>query len=201
MPLPAENAYWDRIASRCISMTGREVSFSDNSYKRPNQVKHLLRYDWVGHKILEIGTGNGIIGGILHLLTGSDFAYTGTELSEQFRRFSKNVFQLDTVNADVRELPGNGYSRIIAFDSLEHVRPEHREEGYRKIFEVAALGAKLFIHYSYGVSVHDKDFDHPFGLFDLECIEAAGFTLMTYDRTTCAHPAGPIDYAFVTFSK
>lgn len=201
MPLAAEKDYWDTVASKSVKMGPDGWEWSDNSWKRPHQLSRLLKFDFYKHKILEIGTGNGIIGGMLRMTSGDCFNYTGTELSEKFRQWAKSVYQLNTVCADVRELPGEGYTRIIAFDSLEHVRPEHREEGYKKIASVAAPGCLLFIHYSHGYSAHNQEFDHPFDVNEIVRIQAAGFTLLSYERYICHHPAGDIPYVFVVMER
>lgn len=197
MPLAREMEYWEGIAQKSLP----DGHIVDNSWKRPHQLKRLLEYSWMDEKVLEIGTGNGIMAGALRLIIGGHWDYTGTELSELFRRAAKRAFFLNTVQADVREIPGAGYTRIVAFDSLEHVRPEHRQEGYARIYGAAAKGALLFIHYSYSESHHDKEFDHPFGLKDLLDLEAAGFALVKYDRYVCDHRHGPLDYAFVVMRK
>lgn len=201
MALPAEEAYWDTIADKSVHMDEKAWVYSDNSWKRPHQLQRLLAYNLHEQKILEIGCGNGVIGGVIRYIAGDKFSYIGTELSAKFRKWCRGVHQLNTACADVRELPGEGYTRIIAFDSLEHVRPEHREDGYKKIAKVAAPGALLFIHYSHGESFHDKEFDHPFGLDDIVRIQNAGFTLKTYERYVCKHPNGDIPYVFVVMER
>ncbi len=198
MPLPREVEYWEERASLVVNERG---IIGDNVWKRPGQLQRLLRYDWLDQKVLEIGTGNGIIAGALQVAVEGRWDYLGTELSQKFRKASRAMFQLETVQADVREITGEGYTRILALDSLEHVRPEHREEGYQKIASVSADGAFLFIHMSYSPSAHDKEFDHPFGLSDLVCLEAVGFRLMNYERYICKHPSGDLDYAFVVMQK
>lgn len=200
MPLQTESEYWDVIADKSVRISGPERVFTDNSWKRPNQLKNLMAYEWVREKILEIGVGNGVIGGVLRCLAGGG-SYTGTELSDKFIEWNGRMYGLNVVKADVREIPGKDYTRIVAFDSLEHVRPEHREEGYRRIYEVAAKGGLLFLHFSYGESFHDKEFDHPFGTDDLVRLEKVGFTLQKYERTICKHPNGDIPYVFVVMSK
>lgn len=198
MPLEREMDYWEHVADRALP-NGHLI---DNSWKRPHQLRRLLKYTWIDEKVLEVGTGNGIVAGSMRLLVGGHWEYLGTELASRFRHSAANMFFLNTVEADVREIPGAGYTRIIAFDSLEHVRPEHRQEGYERIHSAAADDALLFIHYSYSQSHHDKEFDHPFGLSDLLDIEKTGFSLIEYDRYEVDHPkAGTLDYAFVVMRK
>ena len=168
MPLSSEIAYWDGVADKIVR--GNSI-IKDNIWKRRHQLQRLLEYGWIDENVLEIGVGTGIVAGALKLIALNNMKYIGTELSEKFRECTKASFHLDTVKADVRELPGTGYSRIIALDSLEHVRPEHRAEGYSRIASVAAKDALLFIHYSKSLSLHDKEFDHPFGLPDIVALE------------------------------
>lgn len=198
MPLEREIEYWEKIAKPITSEQGLKA---DNLWKRRHQMQRLLRHPWLQHKVLEIGVGNGVIGGSLNLVLQGNWDYLGTELSPHFRKCAASVFQLKTVGADVRELPGEGYSRIIALDSLEHVRPDHREEGYAKIASVAAKDCLLFIHYSHSESHHNKEFDHPFGLEDLTRLEKVGFSLRTFERYPCEHPNGTLDYVFAVMQK
>jgi hypothetical protein len=200
VPLQTEVDYWESRAKNCVDPDRHAMA--DNIWKRPEQIRRLLKYDFIDQKVLEIGVGNGLISGAIRMLVGGVWKWTGTELSPRFARYAAQMFGLmDIVQADVREIPGDGYTRIIALDALEHVRPEHRGDGYRRIAEVAADGALLFIHFSWGKSAHEKEFDHPFGLSDIVALEGAGFTLMSYERYTVAHPKGPIDYAFVVMRK
>lgn len=198
MPLHREIAYWEKVSAPLISEDGIKA---DNLWKRRHQVERLLRHTWLGENVLEIGVGNGVVAGALQTIVQSQWSYVGTELSENFRKSVASIFQLRTVQADVRELPDGKYTRIIALDSLEHVRPEHRAEGYARMAAVAAPGCKLFIHYSHSESFHDKEFDHPFGLTDLLELEKAGFKLRTFERYVCAHPNGALDYVFTVLER
>lgn len=198
MPLPSEVAYWEERSKLCV---GQQGLLADNYFKRPHQIRRLLEYNWIGEKVLEIGVGNGMVAGALKVAVQGHWNYLGTELSANFRQAAQATFQLDTVEADVREIPGDGYTRILALDSLEHVRPEHRADGYARLAAVAAPDALLFIHLSRSPSYHDKEFDHPFGLADLAQLEAVGFTLNNYERYICPHPAGALDYAFVVMQR
>lgn len=198
MPLSREVDYWETCASKLVSDKGL---LADNVYKRPQQLQRLLQYNWIKENVLEIGAGNAMIAGALKVSIQGQWSYLGTELAEGFRRHAAAAFQLVTVEADTREIPGDGYTRILALDSLEHVRPEHREEGYKRIASVAADEALLFIHLSRSPCSHDKEFDHPFGLSDLTMLESVGFVLNSYERYKCDHPAGDLDYAFVVMQK
>lgn len=199
MALSRECDYWDTIADKSVNLGSR--SFADNSWKRRHQIARLMAYSWLDEKILEVGVGNGLVANALKMVCADTFNYTGTEMSPKFMEWAKKVHSLNVVQFDVREIPGDGYTRIIALDSLEHVRPEHRPEGYKRIYDVAADGALLFIHYSHGISHHDKEFDHPYGLSDLVELEKVGFTLQKYDRYKCEHPSGDIPYVFVVMRK
>lgn len=198
MPLLSEVEYWEKRSKLVVNEQG---IIADNVYKRPLQLRRLLDYNWINEKVLEIGVGNGVIAGTLQAAVQGHWSYLGTELAPGFRQVARSIFQLDTVGADVREIPGSGYTRILALDSLEHVRPEHRAEGYARISAAAADGALLFIHLSRSPSYHDKEFDHPFGLPDLVMLESAGFVLNRYERYTCKHPNGNLDYAFVVMQR
>lgn len=198
MPLASEVAYWEGVSKPLICEQGIKA---DNLWKRRHQVERLLRHTWMGEKVLEIGVGNGIVAGTIQMTIQGHWKYIGTELSENFRKSVASMFQLCTVEADVRELPEGQFTRIIALDSLEHVRPEHRDEGYARIAAVSAPGCKLFVHYSHSQSFHDKEFDHAFGLVDVVALEGVGFKLRTFERYVCAHPNGPLDYVFAVLEK
>lgn len=198
MPLASETAYWEHVSKPLISENGIKA---DNLWKRRHQVERLLRYTWLEQKVLEIGVGNGIVAASIQMTVQALWDYIGTELSENFRKSVASMFQLKTVEADVRELPDGPFTRIIALDSLEHVRPEHREEGYARIAAVAAPGCLLFLHYSHSQSHHVKEFDHAFGLEDLTRLEGVGFKLRNFERYACAHPNGALDYVFAVLQK
>jgi hypothetical protein len=198
MPSQAEEVYWDSVAELAVG----EGRVFDNVWKRPMQTQRLLKYDFYRKKVLEIGVGNGKVAGCVSNLIGGNWSYIGTELSSTFRQFAHDMYGLETVCADVKELPDGPFDRIIAFDSLEHVRPDDRSEGYARIAKVAAPGCLLFIHYSLGISCHDKEFDHPFGLDDIVAISRAGFRLKNFEEYDCLHKkAGVIPYVFVVMER
>lgn len=198
MPRPKEIEYWNRVSQ----VTVRDGALrADNVWKRPHQIRRLLEYSWQDQVVLEIGTGNGVVAAALQISCETLWKYIGTELSEHFRAFAKAAFQLQTIEADVTELPAGPFTRIIALDSLEHVHPDMREDGYARIAAVAATDALLFIHYSHSQSYHDTNFDHPFGLNDIVRLEQMGFALQRYERYVCGHPNGDLDYSFVVMKK
>jgi cyclopropane fatty-acyl-phospholipid synthase-like methyltransferase len=198
VPSSREVAYWEEVADKSVG----NGNYFDNVWKRPMQLQRLLKYEFYGRRVLEIGTGNGKVAGTISMLLGNNWNYVGTELSGTFRDFARDVHGLRTIAADVKELPDGKFERIIAFDSLEHVRPEDRPAGYARMATVAAPGCLLFIHYSNGVSHHDKEFDHPFGLADIVEIERAGFRLKSFEEYDCHHEKiGAIPYVFVVMER
>jgi hypothetical protein len=198
VPLAREVDYWGAMANKCVD--GDKI-LKDNVWKRPEQLQRLLKYSWIDKRVLEIGVGNGAIAGaIKHVLLGN-WNYVGTELGKGFRDYANTVYQLGVIEADVRELPEGPFDRIIALDSLEHVKPEHREIGYLRMANVAAPGCLLFIHFSKSMSLHDKEFDHPFGLSDIQALEDVGFSMKTYERYDVPIRNELLDYVFVVMQK
>lgn len=198
MPLQTEVEYWHDVSKSLVD--GNQL-LKDNIWKRPEQIHRLLKYPWIDKRVLEIGVGTAVIAGCMkHVLLGN-WQYVGTELGKGFREHAKALYDLDVLEADVRELPDGQFERIIALDSLEHVRPEHREAGYRRMAYVAAPGCLLFIHYSRSVSLHEKEFDHPFGLGDLMALEKVGFVLNSYERYPCLVKGKTLDYVFLVMQK
>lgn len=175
----AEVDYWDKMAKERIFTDG---GILDNPIKRVPMVRAMLAYPWAGTKVLEIGIGAGLTAGALKFLTAGTMKYLGTDLSPAFVANAPR-FGLKAVQADVTKLPGeNGeYDRVIALDSLEHVRPEDREAGYAEISRVMAPRGLLFINIPLSESHHVDEFDHGFGLDDLVRIADAGLSLEKYD--------------------
>lgn len=198
MPLKTEVDYWHEVSTKFVD--GNNL-LKENLWKRWEQFPRLMKYDWMDKRVLEIGVGTGAVAGMLQLALMGNWEYIGTELGKGFRDFAKNVYHLKVIEADVRELPDGPFDRIIALDSLEHVRPEHREIGYKRIAQIAAPGCLLFIHLSRSQSLHDPEFDHPFGLQDLSSLESVGFVLNSYERYPCLVQGKNLDYAFVVMQK
>lgn len=198
----AEVDYWETMATQRIFRGG---GIMDNPIKRVPMLKHMLGYSWAGHKVLEIGIGAGLTAAALYFLTAGTMKYLGTDLSKAFCENAAR-FGLNAVQADVTKLPGEDgtYTRVIALDSLEHVRPEDREAGYREISRVMAPTGRLFINIPLSESNHVDEFDHGFGLVDLLGLETAGLKLESYNYYKTAHPTDETktrEYAMAVMKK
>lgn len=201
MPESREIEYWDKVSETYVADRGIKA---DNYFKRVEQIRRLLEHAWEKEDVLEIGCGNAMIAGVLKMMFLGNINYTATELSNRFIKNARKTFGLDVHQIDVRELhrlEKNKFSRIIAFDSLEHVRPGHRELGYHQIASMAKKGCKLFIHYSDSPCSHDPEFDHPFGLEDISALEGVGFRLNSFERYDCYNPAGNLNLVFLVMEK
>lgn len=192
-----EVKYWDGVAS---SIT-KDGAVRDNWLKRQFIGQFLLKCNWCGERVLEIGTGCGASAAMVGVACGRTWDYTGTELSPLFGSIARENFGLNVIQADVLSLPEGPFTRIIALDSLEHVRRDDREQGYRNIAERLAPGGLLLINMPCHRSSHDEDFDHGFDLVDLARLEAEGLRLSKYDRYQIAYGGGRRDYAFVGMVK
>lgn len=202
MPESREVEYWEDQANQKVTDDG---VVRDNVFKRPEQLKRLLKYNWIGENVLEVGHGNAMIAGALKVSVQAKWNYIGTELSPKFQKHAKAAFNLRSEQLDITELhqlPHRGeFTRIIAFDSFEHVKPSDREIGYQQVSSMAAKGALLFIHYSDSPCSHDPEFDHPFGLDDLLALQDVGFKLNSFERYEGYNPAGNLNLVFLVMEK
>ncbi len=175
----AESDYWDVQADK------RFKYVSDNSWKRAAIVHRLLTVEWVDKRILEIGVGFASVAAVLRIIFLDNFKYIGTDVSPIFCQKAKDFFDVDVVNTDIINLPvtENGFNRIIALDSLEHVKPEDRPEGYRRLGFVMAPDATMFINMPLEETHHDLEFDYPFGNNDLvQIAEASNSRIVKYEE-------------------
>lgn len=178
-----EAEYWDRVAKDGRVHEGMVI---DNIYKRQVIVGRLmLACEWSDQKVLEIGVGMGQAAATMRVVLLGRWKYTGTELSEEFLRAARDAYGLNMVRTDATNLPGNDgeYTRVMCLDSLEHVHPEDREDGYKEIARVTAKGGLLLINMPLAEDqFHEEEFDHPFGLDDLHRIEKQGFRMKSFER-------------------
>lgn len=178
-PFGAE--YWDNVARTALA--GGFIL--DNQHKRELILAHLMRESWIGQRVLEIGVGTGVTAAALTVTSLNYRRYVGTDCSAEFCRCAQENFNLSVVHTDVRSLPriDGGFTRVIALDSLEHVPPEHRAQGYAEIGAAMAPNAKMLVNMPLGHSYHSDDFDFPFGLDDiLALMRTAGLELRLYEE-------------------
>ena len=161
---PEEAAYWDEVAVNRI-----DGKLRDNIYKRVRLMAKLLEEPLIGARILEIGTGHGLTVAVVNLLTLANIRYTGTDVSKKFCDYVEKRWKLPMLHCDVRSIPVEDHSSDIiwAFDSLEHVRPNDREEGYNEINRILKVPGLIMLNVPLSDSKHDPQFDHSFDESDL----------------------------------
>lgn len=191
-----EEAYWDGVAASVIHGDG----VKDNWLKRQLLNQYLSKCLWSGQKVLEIGVGAGINASLLSISCGHDWDYIGTDVSPRFVEYARG-FGLNVIQADVLSLPEGPFTRILALDSLEHVHPDDRPEGYRAIAQRLVPGGLMFINLPVSRSIHDADFDHGIGLSDLVALEANGLIVQRYERYEIQYGNYRRDYAFAVLTK
>jgi SAM-dependent methyltransferase len=189
--------YWDQVAEKTAPEPGMVY---DNWLKRRVLAQLLLKCDWIKQKVLEIGVGNGVSACMLAMSCGRMWDYIGTDLSPKFMASAEN-FGLKMVQADVLSLPEGQFTRILALDSLEHVRPEDRPEGYRNIAERLSPQGLLFINMPKNMSLHEDEFDHGIDVSDVAMLEKCGLTLREYKQYDIQYGNYRRDYAFVVMTK
>ena len=189
-----EIEYWNKVASQVFD--GGKIR--DNWVKRERINKFLSCVQWYQQTVLEIGVGAGISAMTLAVSCGRQWTYTGVEMSPAFIQHARNFCGLHVVQGDVLSLPDGKFTRIIALDSLEHVRKEDRPEGFKAIVDRMAKDAYLLINMPCHRSSHDEEFDHGFDLRDLAMFEDLGLHLVGYELYRYVLPTGPRLSAFVT---
>lgn len=181
-----ESKYWDEKADKRVVR-----SISDNIWKRSAIAHRIYAHKWSDSRVLEIGVGFGSIVATMRIIFLDNFKYVGTDVSPIFCQKCKDYFSIDLINTDVLGVPEieGGYTRIIALDTLEHVHPDDRDEGYRRIGHVAAPNVTMFINIPLEETRHDREFDHPFGLSDVNRLcELASMRLTNYEEYTITIP-------------
>lgn len=195
-----ESEYWDKMADMRII----DGQIRDNIWKRAAIVHRLFRLDWCRHRVLEIGVGFGVAAAAMKLVYLNSLEYTGTDVSEKFCDRAKKYFELNVVHTDILNLPEieEGFTRIIALDSLEHVRPEDREFGYENIGKVSAANSIMVINMPLNESYHDEKYDHPFGIKDIERLcSISGFEMVSFEKYMVSPPSGPAFYGWAILKK
>ena len=192
-----ESEYWDSVAKQVSPENG---GFRDNWSKRRLLGQFLLKCAWSGQTVLEIGVGCGATAALLSLSCGRNWKYIGTDVSSKFAELARR-FDLEIVQTDVLNLPDGDFTRILALDSLEHVHPNDREEGYKNIASRLVSGGLLFINMPLEDSLHEDAFDHGIGLKDIVMLEQNGLRLQRYEHYDIVYFGKSRGYAFVVMTK
>jgi SAM-dependent methyltransferase len=197
---PEECHYWDGVYEA--------RNFLDNYRKRGAIAHRIFAIDWLSRRILEIGVGLGTIAAAIHTITLENVKYIGTEVSPVMAERCSKMMRLNVANTDILNLPSveGGFDRVIALDSLEHIRPEDRKQGYKNIGSVMAENATMVINMPLSIGSHDQGFDHPFGLEDIDALcRLADLKLAKYERYSISYPKGDgevlLRYAWVVLKR
>jgi SAM-dependent methyltransferase len=172
-----ENKYWDDVA---LTRLGKPGNLQDNVVKRCAIVSRLLAHRPVGARVLEIGCGQAMAAAITNLVTLANFHYVGTDVSRIFCEFVTERWTLKTVHTDILNLPpapfdeSGKYDMVWAFDTLEHVRPEDREQGYQNINNVLDEHGLILLNVPRDECHHEPEFDH--GQDDADILNLARIT-------------------------
>lgn len=150
--------YWDMIATDVKG--GSEDKIIDNVWKRCAIVSRILEHRPVHAKVLEIGVGQGMAAAITYMACLGNLDYTATDVSPVFCEFVRERWKLNAVNTDICKLPDGPFDMIWAFDSLEHVRPEDRAQGYAEIDRVLGEHGVILLNVPRSESGHNEQFDY-----------------------------------------
>lgn len=191
-----EVAYWGHVA-RDIKLVDGEIT--DNIWKRQELVRRLLDYNWIGETVLEIGVGGGLTAAVLNLLVLGKMNYLGTDVAPEFCDYANKRWKFQMVMADVTHIPAEPaqFTRILAFDTLEHVRPEDREAGNKEIKRLLAPYGMVMLNIPVEGSAHDDEFDHGYTRDDAEKLaDDAGLKIVRWEPYCAKTPAQTLNYVF-----
>lgn len=195
-----ERDYWNEVMSN-VHKNGKVL---DNIWKRQEQVKMLLDYDFYQRHVLEIGIGNGSLAASLLSSTGAQAFYRGMDISDKAVQEVRNRLGLKAVQADARNIPfeDKRFDYIIAFDVLEHIPTDDRTQVYRQMDRVLKDQGVIFLHFSLMESAHDKNFDFKYDLHDLvELTDIVGGTLTKVKTYTIDIWGKPNTYQFISIER
>jgi len=194
-----ESAYWDKEAdNRAVE------NIRDNVWKRQEIMARLYKENWTGERVLEIGVGTATAAAALQLTCLAVWDYVGTDVSKTFCEWAAKRFKLNVFHTDILELPPieGGYTRVICLDSLEHVKPEDRGQGYANIGSLLAPHAKMLINMPLEETSHDLQYDFPFDLRDIQHIcDETGLRLISYEEYEAVLPKMKRKYGWVVLEK
>jgi len=193
---PEELAYWDTHA--------RARGTADNIWKRQHLASYVLAQHPAQARVLEIGAGQATVAMAVTLVVNGHLTYMGTDVSRVFCDYVRQRWHLPMTQTDVRHLPGaeGAYDMLWAFDSLEHVRPEDRLEGYREMHRVLAPQGLILLNIPLSASHHQEAFDHGFDEQDLAALARETRTrIRTAEQYDVAAYDPPTRYQFVVLAR
>lgn len=191
-----EVKYWDAVSL--------EREDADNWWKRQEVVKRLLCLNLIGSNILEIGVGNANAFGSIKFAVGSKFAYMGTDLSSNWCENAKKTYSLKVYNTDIKDLPAESgvVDFVVALDSLEHVAPGDRYQGYKEIKRVLKAGGKIVLNIPVEETKHNLDFDHGYNRKDWEeLLDTVGAKELLFETYCVDMPGGVRRYIWAIAEK
>jgi ubiquinone/menaquinone biosynthesis C-methylase UbiE len=197
--------YWDGAAGKTVEDCNGSITLRLNYWKQPNIMKNLLKYDFFGKTVVEIGVGHGFIAGLIRLLHGGKINYLGTDISEKFCEVASSLFNLKTVVCDSNNLPKQDgeVDYIFAFDVLEHIHPKDRISVAHEFDRVLNRNTGMvFINSPLSETKHDPNFD--FGIDDIELAAfamSANLGLHSIDTWSTEIGLGKIWYKFIVLSR
>lgn len=197
----AEAAYWGHVA-RDIKLADGEIV--DNIWKRQALVRRLLDYNWIGEVVLEIGVGGGLTAAVLNLLTLGRMSYLGTDVAPEFCEYANRRWRFQMVMADVTSIPAEPaqFSRILAFDTLEHVLPEDREAGNKEIGRLIVPGGLVILNIPCDESGHQDEFDHGYTREDTEKLaKDADLKFVRWEPYSVDTPGMLLHYVFAVLQR
>ena len=180
----AYTEYWNNVADAASDFETKIIK--DNFDKKRQIAGELLKKDLSKEKILELGTGNGLIAGIVKWANGR-VDYTGLDVSPRFAKTANEFFGLNVVVGRSSSLPfpdGSNFTVIFAFDVLEHIPFEERAKTYEELNRVLHPERRVvFINNpleNAQVSRHDPAYDYGFDERDLgEMVKTLGMIIAT----------------------
>ncbi len=158
--------YWDNVAT-----INSQNGIRDNWSKRRGLIRHLLAYDITKTDVLEIGCGLGMTAGMLQMIYGGFFRYTGTDQSKKFCEIAKKNLNLNIVHTDADDMPfeDNSFNVLFAFDVLEHIPSKDKPKVYGELDRLLRNDSFIFINdpHPNNVCGHSNEVEHGFDLDEL----------------------------------
>jgi len=194
----SESAYWDSEAKIKLEKS------RDNVWKRAAIASRIFSIPWHNARVLEIGAGQAAIAAALKFIYLNNLKYVGTDVSKMYCDYCKERLGMNMIHTDILALPkiDGGFTRVIALDSLEHIRPEDREQGYKNIGNVIAEDATMVINMPLNESYHDPQFDYMFGVNDVARLcELAKMEVVSWETYNINAPSGKAFYGWIVLQK